>query len=306
MSTFFLVHCASLDKYDHLVAQNSAQAAAPAEVKLTYLGCSGYLIEAPGAVVLIDPYFSRFGVVPLGLNAKLHPKLDRIEEGLAQAGVPSKVDAILVTHGHLDHLPDVPYIQSKLGGKVIASPSSCNLVQAAGVPVSAQNPALPGDVIQAGSAKIRILKASHDRLCGFQLFPGHQCEVPRKPPLRGSDWVCGQPLAFIVEVGGRRIYMDSGGMPGELPAAIAKGVDVAILGAALPDSRKRYLDVVDYLRPDYVLPNHQDNFFIPASKGFRFGPMTNFPKVLKQHEEAGLEAQSQLVLLDYFEPWALP
>ncbi len=306
MSSFLLVHCASLDKYDHLVAQNSALASSPGQVKLTYLGCSGYLIEAPGPVVLIDPYVSRFGLVPLGLNAKLHPKIDRIEEGLAQAGVPQKVDAILVTHGHLDHLPDVPYIQSQLGGKVIASPSSCNLVQAAGVPASAQSAARPGDVIQAGSARIRALQASHDRLCGMQIIPGHQCEVPRKPPLRGSDWVCGEPLAFVIEIGGKRIYMDSGGRPGLLPDAVAQGVDVAILGAALPDSRQRYVETVEYLQPDYVLPNHQDNFFIPLSKGFKFGPMTNFPKVLAEHERAGLDAKSQLVLLDYFQPWALP
>ena len=58
-----------------------------------------------------------------------------------------------------------------------------------------------------------------------------------EPPQRAADWICGEPLAFLIEVNGQRIYIDSGGTPAQLPPN--EHVDLAILGVALPDSRAR-------------------------------------------------------------------
>src|SRR2546423_1977590 len=132
-------------------------------------------------------------------------------------------------------------------------------------------------------------------------FPG-----PRKgpgPPRRASDWACGEPLAYLIEIPNKRIYIDSGGRKTFLPPADIAPVDFAILGVALPDSRARFAEVVRRLRPRYVLPSHQDDFFRPLERGFVFGPLTNFPRVLREHENEKLPGQ--LILLDYFRPWTL-
>jgi hypothetical protein len=160
-------------------------------------------------------------------------------------------------------------------------------------------PVRPGDVRQIGPWKIRVLPATHDRLLGK--VPFDQPHLPDAVPQRAADWICGEPLAFLIEVNRQRIYIDSGGTPAQLPPN--EHVDLAIVGMALPDSRARLRAALERLQPRYVLPSHQDNFFRPLSGGFQFGPLTDFPSVQR---ECTRRNRTRLILLDYFRPWTVP
>lgn len=107
----------------------------------------------------------------------------------------------------------------------------------------------------------------------------------------------------IDPAGGKRIYVDSGGVPGAPPIAVAGHVDLAILGVALPDSRQRFAEVVKQLRSRYVFPSHQDDFFAPISHGFVFGKLTDFPALVREYNKEHLPGG--LILFDYFRPWTL-
>ena len=124
-----------------------------------------------------------------------------------------------------------------------------------------------------------------------------------KPPTKASDWSVGEPLAFVIEAAGKRIYVDSGGVPGAPLDPRIRDVDLAILGVALPDSRNRFAEAVEQLRPHYILRSHQDDMFAPVSRGFTFGKMTNFPALV--HESKRKDLPGRLILLDYFRPWTL-
>jgi hypothetical protein len=159
-----------------------------------------------------------------------------------------------------------------------------------------------GSVRKIGPWTIRVFGAQHDRLFGKVPFDKCPSAVPSgNIPKKASDWCVGEPLAFVIEAAGKRIYIDSGGVPGSPPDSRVKDVDLAILGSALPDSRERFAEAVNRLRPRYVFPSHQDDMFAPASRGFTFGKMTNFPALLRESKNL----PGRLVLLDYFQPWTL-
>ena len=268
-------------------------------VRLTYLGTNGYQFEFGDHALLLDPYFSRVDLLSVALGSPIQPNAARINDGLRH--IATKADAILVTHGHFDHLLDVPAVMARTRARLIASASSVELAKRAGV--SSGDAVKPGDVRRIGPWKISVLAATHDRLFGKVPFdrPPSQALAKAGPPLRAADWICGEPLAFLIEVNGRRIYIDSGGTPAQLPPN--ERVDLAILGMALPDSRARLAAALSRLRPRYVLPSHQDDFFRPLSAGFQFGPLTDFPFV---ERECAQQNRSRLILLDYFRPWTLP
>jgi hypothetical protein len=187
---------------------------------------------------------------------------------------------------------------SRTHARLIASASSVHLAKSVGAPSG--DAVTAGNVRRIGPWKIRVLPATHDRL--FGKVPFDQPETHGSaPPQRLADWICGEPLAFLIEVGGQRIYIDSGGTPAQLPPH--ERVDLAILGMALPDSRARLPAALERLQPRYVLPSHQDNFFRPLDARFQFGPLTDFSRVRHDCEQAN---RGRLILLDYFRPWILP
>src|SRR5262249_36313911 len=208
--------------------------------------------------------------------------------------------AILVTHGHFDHRLDAPAVMTKTGARLIASATSVKLVRRLPEAGASSGDAVKsGDVRQIGPWKIRVLPATHDRL--FGKVPFDQPRSPAGSPRRAADWLFGEPLAFLIQVNGQRIYIDSGGTPAQLPPN--ERVDLAILGMALPDSRARLAAALGRLQPRYFLPSHQDDFFRPLSAGFQFGALTDFPRVQR---ECAQQNRSRLILLDYFRPWTLP
>lgn len=238
---------AGLPKYSALVVADKSPGIIPPRdsIRVTYLGVNGFQFETDGHTLLVDPYFTRVGLWAGALNERIDSNLNRVNEGLRH--VRPRVDAILVTHSHFDHLLDVPEIMRRRRGRLLAGPTAIRLVESVGISPNECEVVRPGNVLKIGPFTVRVLSAQHDRLFGKVPFPGKSTS-PSKP-IKASDWVVGELLGFVIEAAGKRIYIDSGGVPGERPDARIRHVDLAILGVALPDSRDRFAETVRQLKP---------------------------------------------------------
>lgn len=85
-------------------------------MKLTWLGHSACHLAVAGKSVLVDPFFTGNAKFPDGFEASL-----------------GQVDAIIVTHGHADHLGDTERLAKAFDATVIAMFEICAYLGAKGV-----------------------------------------------------------------------------------------------------------------------------------------------------------------------------
>jgi L-ascorbate metabolism protein UlaG (beta-lactamase superfamily) len=140
--------------------EKAPPAAAAGGTTATFWGQAAWIVTTPGgAVIAIDPW----------LDNPLAPKLEK----------PAKLDAILITHGHPDHVGNAVDLAKKTGAKIIAT---LELTQLLGVPDAIG--AEIGGTIAIKDATIHLVEALHSS--GFP--------EGKKPAYGGS------PVGFVIDV----------------------------------------------------------------------------------------------------------
>ena len=87
-----------------------------AKTRITWLGHATVLIQTPkGTNILVDPFIEHNPKYPKGFE------------------LPSKLDAILLTHGHGDHISDAAPVAKKHGSKVVAIYELADFIAGKGV-----------------------------------------------------------------------------------------------------------------------------------------------------------------------------
>lgn len=87
------------------------RAAGPAGISLRWLGVAGWEVSFDGHVLYFDPYLSRFDYLANG--GALAPNPAVVDELLASGRLAGPPELIMVSHGHFDHLSDVPTLLAR-------------------------------------------------------------------------------------------------------------------------------------------------------------------------------------------------
>lgn len=137
-------------------------------VTLKYLGTAGWEITDETIVILIDPYLSRINgpATPGGGTGHSMAGDTRPAYGwhdVASADIAAidsrirRVDFVLVTHTHYDHVLDVPHIALKTRATVIGTESTENVVRAYAVPEEQLITVRGGEDYELGSFSLQVI-----------------------------------------------------------------------------------------------------------------------------------------------------
>lgn len=168
-------------------AQSPTVPADAAKVEVQWLGQAAVRIATPGGkVIVIDPW--------LVTNPKTPADYKKLE-------ALGKVDLILVTHAHFDHMADAPALAKLNNAPVYAPPGLADSMATLGIlPVElAPRFNKGGTVLPPGLPGVKVIGTHAE----------HSSEFRWKNPATGLEEmrVGGEPMGFIVELeNGFRIY----------------------------------------------------------------------------------------------------
>ena len=226
-------------------------------ITLEWLGTAGFRIASGPAAFLIDPFVSR--------NRRARPLQSLCPEDL-RGDHP-----IFITHGHFDHISDVPEIVRGTSAVVYGSLTALAPARHAGVPDSQLHAVTPDQTIELAGFRATALASRHiifDLPQIWRMMRQIGWRAPRVMAL-ARRYPAGQVLSWRFEIGGQTIHhLGSGGSTkDELHLLAGSRPDVLlpplqghshIHGVAL-----RY---VECMQPRVVIPHHQDDFYPPISQ----------------------------------------
>ena len=127
--------------------------------RITWLGHAAFLIDTPsGQVILVDPWIQSNPMCP-----EPNKKFER-------------VDTMLITHGHFDHIADAVDLGKKFKPQIVGIYELCVWLESKGVPsTSAMN---KGGTQKAGEIEVTMVNAIHS--CGIKdgneiIYGGEAC-----------------------------------------------------------------------------------------------------------------------------------
>jgi L-ascorbate metabolism protein UlaG (beta-lactamase superfamily) len=309
LATFLLASCRYLQTGDpadlHPTAPGTIQVVGNCtptctdSVDVVAMGVAGFLVvpwRDTTQLVLTAPLFTNPSVPWMMFGDLLfgtHPDTAAITRRLqampaANEERLSRVAAVVVGHGHYDHLMDIPPLASRLpNARVYGSETVANLL----APVSAlrtrrvivdstagRDANRPGTSYVVGSAvRLRAIQWAHAPNIGtITIAPGHQ-RTPRETlPRTVHGWKMGAVYGYVIDilaadssVAFRLVFHDAAAdadvqrRTGEVIATMPPAHQtIAMITAANFDQPVQYPDILlAHLAPTHVILGHWDDFF---------------------------------------------
>ena len=263
-------------------------------LRIRWLGTFGYEISDAQTTILIDPFISRPKLTQL-----LKPIV--IDTGAVQHYLLSTIDldklqAILVTHSHYDHLEDVPYILAQYPDAtkrplVVGDPNTARIIHGyqdddSGIDWADRSGGLEESRITTldfdkddpmveigtfGRFSVTAYKGQHPRY-DYVPWRGPKGSDINKPPYNCWDYKLynKQSIGYLVETNGLRIYFSDS--PLIINPELIGQVDI-LIQTITTRAKNNISSCLAELKPEYYIPAHYDNFFKPLSAFNKFDPV---------------------------------
>lgn len=197
-------------------------------MEIRWLGHSAFEIKIGGKTLITDPFISG--------NPKAGTTLDKL----------TKVDFVLVSHGHFDHVGDTVELCKRTGAKAIAPPELFVALAKQGVEGMFANPTgwLPLEGI-----RVAMTPAVHSAALGLET---------------GEIIYAGNPVGFVVEGEGKRVYFAGDtGLCADLKLVVGEYFkpDIALLpisGGFVMDPEQAAV-AASWIGSKVVIPMHYDS-----------------------------------------------
>lgn len=233
-------------------------------VTVTYLGTAGWQIRTGKSAILIDPYFTRLSLMEM-LFRRRGSDPEAVRRYCPQA------NAIFISHGHYDHIQDVPEVATLTGAPVYASRQSRELLGISGLREEGVMEIANGDTIDLSSSmRVEVHEVLHRRILGIQPARGPLVKELQPPFNARRGYRMDVLFSFRLIINGWRILILNG-----IDQEPDGEADILIVG--MDALGKRLGRILSSARPKVIFPNHWDDMFLHLEEELQPQRLPGFP-----------------------------
>jgi len=238
---------------------------APEALRAQFFGTTTLLFRDGAHAVMVDSLLSRPGMRDV-LFGKVASDPKRIGWALSEGKV-GRIDLLLVSHSHYDHVLDAPAVARATGAVIVGSPSTREVALGNGIPDDRIRVIHGGEHLDAGDFHVTVFRSLHS---AGDRVPG-DITKPLQLPASANAYKEGGTFAFLIEHDGLRILVHASAnfVPGMYRGVHADVVYLATggLGAQTDDFARAYWhEVVETTGARLVVPIHWDDFLRPLDQ----------------------------------------
>ena len=233
-------------------------------MKIKWYGTAAVMLESRGFRIAVDPF--------LGMPLK-----DSLLRRRLLAAHFRTAKAVLVTHGHFDHILDIPRLYRGSDTPIYATKTPCLTLYRQGVGKEQLHKIQPGDSFTIGGFTIRVYQGRHCRFdAGVILSTAFKKDTILNPKrlldllkINRRYQENGETLIYEIEAEGKRLQL-LGSMGIYLSVPYPTGADAMILpfqGTSCP--ARTVAPIIGTLQPRSVYLDHYDDAFPPMSSQVR-------------------------------------